>query len=50
MSDQDDIWREDKVECCLKWLEQYDLVVSDATLIDGVGNIIADSFFAIEKT
>ena len=49
LSDQDDIWREDKVECCLKWLEQYDLVVSDATLIDGVGNIIADSFFALRK-
>lgn len=49
LCDQDDIWREDKVECCLKWLEKYDLVVSDATLIDGEGNIIADSFFALRK-
>lgn len=38
-SDQDDIWFPNKVIDQLPLLEKYDLVMSNATLIDGNGNI-----------
>lgn len=47
LSDQDDIWREDKVACVLAALKNCDLIVSDAQIIDGDGQIIADSFFTL---
>ena len=30
LSDQDDVWKPDKVEICMKWLKTYHCVVSDA--------------------
>ena len=30
LSDQDDVWKPDKVEICMKWLKTYNCVVSDA--------------------
>lgn len=39
LSDQDDIWREDKVEICLRQLKDYDLVVHNLQLIDSDGNV-----------
>lgn len=30
LADQDDVWKKNKVEVCLKWLKTYDCVVSDA--------------------
>lgn len=52
LSDQDDIWTKDKVEKVLKAFENRDciMVVHDADLIDGDGNQIADSFFAIRNS
>ena len=37
LSDQDDIWKSNKVQVVLKSLNKYDLVVHDADLIDGNG-------------
>ena len=34
LSDQDDIWKPDKVEICMKWLKTYHCVVSDAEVTD----------------
>lgn len=45
LSDQDDIWEENKVEYCIKQFQKYDFVVSDASLVDERGNLIAPSFF-----
>lgn len=45
LSDQDDIWREDKVEIILERLRHYDLVFSDALVIDAEGQIIRSNFF-----
>ncbi|WP_407401848.1 glycosyltransferase family 2 protein [Chryseobacterium sp.] len=45
LSDQDDIWVDNKVEVCMKHLQEYDLVLSDCILIDGNNNIIKDSLF-----
>ena len=50
LSDQDDIWCFDKVEKILKYLKNYDCVVSDAKIIDGNDFIIADSFYKINKS
>jgi len=45
LADQDDVWREEKVEVMLSHLQDYDLVISDASIIDSEGNTIGDSFF-----
>lgn len=34
LSDQDDVWKHDKVEICMKWLKTYHCVVSDAEVTD----------------
>lgn len=43
LSDQDDIWVDNKVEVILKYLVEYDLVLSDCTLIDENGDLIKDN-------
>lgn len=50
LSDQDDIWEPDKLEVMLRLLENYDLVVSDCSIIDKNGSIINPSFFDIRKS
>jgi glycosyltransferase involved in cell wall biosynthesis len=49
LSDQDDIWVENKIKCCLEYLKDYDLVVSDAEIIDNLGRLIYSSFFKWRK-
>lgn len=44
LSDQDDIWEDNKVDICLEHLKQYDFVVSDASIINTNGDHIKDSF------
>ena len=34
LSDQDDVWKPDKVEICMKWLKTYHCVVSDSEVTD----------------
>ena len=50
LSDQDDIWLDTKVETFLPYLKDYDLVVSDCTLIDENKKIIANSFFSLNNS
>lgn len=50
LSDQDDIWFPDKIEIMMKYLKNYDLVVSDAMIIDKEGKVIGESFFKINKS
>jgi glycosyltransferase involved in cell wall biosynthesis len=47
LSDQDDIWFPDKISVMTPFLDTYDLVISDASVIDNAGNIIHPSFYAI---
>ena len=47
LSDQDDVWEETKVKTLSKLLDRYDLVVSDATVIDGEGKVLYDSLFKL---
>ena len=50
LSDQDDIWAPNKVEIIRDYLKDYDLVVSDAFIIDEFGNQIENSFFELNRS
>jgi len=45
LSDQDDIWVDGKVEVMLDYFKKYDLVVSDAIIVDDNENILNYSYF-----
>lgn len=45
LSDQDDVWLPGKVNKCLKMLQDYDFVVTDAKVVDKDKNIILNSYF-----
>lgn len=47
LSDQDDIWLENKVKIMTGLLQQYELVVSDCIIINETGDILQESFFNI---
>lgn len=47
LCDQDDLWEENKVKVMLGYLQDYDLVISDATLIDADGKELESSFYAL---
>ncbi len=49
LSDQDDVWLPNKVQRCLSVLERYDVVISDAKLVDSNEREIHPSFFALRK-
>ena len=50
LSDQDDIWKDNKVAVCLEALENNDIVVSDCKVISETGEIILDSYFKRRKS
>ncbi len=50
VSDQDDVWKPNKVSKCLDYLQDYDFIVTDAELIDARGNMTAPSFFALRHS
>ena len=45
LADQDDLWAVHKVKTVVRLLEKYDLIVTDCSLIDEHGSILAASFF-----
>lgn len=47
LADQDDVWKPNKVEVCMKWLQKYDCVVTDAEVTDNNLNPIYPSLYAI---
>lgn len=47
MSDQDDVWKPNKVKICMEWLQRYDCVVSDAEVTDSNLNPLYPSLYAI---
>ena len=50
LSDQDDVWMPEKVTVTMKYLQKYDCVVSDSVIVDAEDGVIADSFYAVNKT
>lgn len=49
LSDQDDVWLENKVPVMMVELEHYDLVVSDCRVVDEALSVTHDSMFFIRK-
>lgn len=49
LADQDDVWKPEKVEVCMRWLKQYDCVVSDAEVTDSHLKVVHFSLFALLK-
>ena len=47
LSDQDDVWKPDKVEICMEWLKTYHCVVSDAEVTDNRLKPLYPSLYAI---
>ena len=47
LSDQDDVWKPDKVEICMEWLKIYHCVVSDAEVTDNRLKPLYPSLYAI---
>lgn len=47
LADQDDVWKPEKVVVCMKWLQKYDCVVSDAELTDDCLNPLFPSLFSL---
>ena len=45
LSDQDDIWKENKVKMCTQFLKIYDVIVTDCSIIDEKESIILNSYF-----
>lgn len=50
LADQDDIWEDNKVEEIMKNLQAYNLVISDARIIDQDEKIITESYFNWKKS
>lgn len=44
LSDQDDIWKNNKVEIMISSLQQYDLVISNFDIIDAQNNVLHNLF------
>jgi glycosyltransferase involved in cell wall biosynthesis len=49
LSDQDDVWVDNKVEVMLSYLSKHSLVMSDFIIINDDGVIVSDSFFKFLK-
>ena len=47
LADQDDVWKPNNVEVCMKWLQKYDCVVSDAEVTDNNLKPLYPSLYAI---
>lgn len=45
LSDQDDIWESNKIECCLYFLQQHDMVVHNALLVNYKGESLNKKYF-----
>ena len=50
LSDQDDVWCEDKVFIFLKHLESNDMVISDCQIVNEEDDILVKSFFEINRS
>jgi glycosyltransferase involved in cell wall biosynthesis len=50
LSDQDDLWLDNKVSKTLYFLQRFDMVVSDCFVIDEYGNEIVNSFFKFNNS
>lgn len=50
LSDQDDIWKPNKVKVCMEYLKNYTMVISDADIIDRESKHLFDSYFQMRHS
>lgn len=50
LSDQDDVWHADKVSTILPYFADFDMIMTDATVVDEQLQPIAPSFYAMRKS
>lgn len=50
LSDQDDVWLPNKVEVCVKYLNSFEVVVSNCKVVNEDLKIINDSFFKLNNS
>lgn len=50
LADQDDVWEKEKVRIMTAYLRDYDLVVSDCSIVDLNGNTLLDSFYDLRRS
>lgn len=49
LADQDDVWKPNKVDVYMKWLQEYDCIISDAEVTNNNLNPLYPSLYAIMK-
>lgn len=49
-ADQDDVWTEDKVRTCMRYLQSYDCIISDAIVTDSELKQTSPSFYKTNNT
>ena len=49
-SDQDDVWKKDKIKIMIKYVSDYDLIVSDAIVVNEKLECVNESLFYIVKS
>lgn len=47
LSDQDDVWKPNKVKSCLSVLQDYDLILHDSAIVDENLSLVENSYFKI---
>ncbi len=50
LSDQDDVWTDNKVAVMMEHLKRHDCVVSDARMVDERLNVLEESYFKVHGT
>lgn len=50
LSDQDDVWLENKVPVVKEYLKKYDLIMTDCKIVDENLNVLHESFYAVKKS
>lgn len=49
-SDQDDVWKKDKIKIMIKYVSDYDLIVSDAIVVNEKLECVNESLFYVVKS
>jgi len=49
LSDQDDVWLDNKVQIAKEYLKKYDLIMTDCKIVDENLNVLHESFYAIKN-
>ncbi len=50
LSDQDDIWLGNKFETCIKYMEKFDVAVTDCKVVNADLSVLHESYFSFRKS